>query len=189
MKINSLQDLLVDLVKDLYSAENQLVKALPRMAKAASSAALRSGFQLHLEETKQQVERLTRVCEHLGATPKGKKCKAMEGLVEEGKELMEEKPEAALLDAGLIAAAQKVEHYEIAGYGSACTWAEQLGLSAVAKLLGETLAEEKATDEKLTELAKQSVNVKAESANEQSANEQAGAGSKAGKGKKPGSKK
>jgi len=162
MKLKSLQDLLVAQLKDLYSAENQLVKALPKMAKAASNPDLKAGFAEHLEQTKGQIARIEIICDQLGVTPKGKKCAAMEGLVEEGKELMEEDAEPGVLDAGLIAAAQKVEHYEIASYGSARTWAERLGLDEAARLLQETLDEEKATDEKLTELALSAVNEEAE---------------------------
>jgi ferritin-like metal-binding protein YciE len=161
MKLESLKDLLVEQLKDLYSAENQLIKALPKMAKAAASADLRAGFEEHLEQTRHQAERIEQICEQLGVNPKGKKCAAMEGLIEEGKELMEEDAEPAVLDAGLIAAAQKVEHYEMASYGCARTWAEQLGLDSAARLLEETFEEEKATDEKLTELAEQSVNTEA----------------------------
>jgi len=181
MKLESLQDLLVDQLKDLYSAENQLVKALPKMAKAATSEELRSGFEQHLEETKNQVSRLEQICEELGVTPKGKKCAAMEGLIQEGKELMEEDAEPAVMDAGLIAAAQKVEHYEMASYGTARTWAQQLGLEEAATLLEETYEEEKATDEKLTQLAEQGVNEEAEVA--VGAN---GGSSKGGRGKSNG---
>jgi len=162
MKLKSLQDLLADQLKDLYSAENQLVKALPKMAKAATNPDLKAGFAEHLEQTRGQVARLEQICEQLGVTPKGKKCAAMEGLVEEGQELMEEDAEPGVRDAGLIAAAQKVEHYEIASYGSARTWAEQLGLDGAVQLLQETLDEEKETDEKLTQLALSAVNVEAE---------------------------
>jgi ferritin-like metal-binding protein YciE len=162
MKMTSLQDLLVEQLKDLYSAENQLVKALPKMAKAASNPDLKAGFKEHLEETRGHVTRIEQVCEYLSVSPKGKKCVAMEGLIEEGKELMEEDAEAGVLDAGLIAAAQKVEHYEIASYGSARTWAEQLGLDKAVRLLQQTLDEEKATDEKLTQLALEAVNEEAE---------------------------
>ena len=126
MKLHSLKDLYVDQLKDLYSAENQLIKALPKMAKAASSSELREGFQEHLEQTKNHAKRLEQICEQLDVTPKGKKCQAAEGLIEEGKELIEEDAEAAVMDAGLICAAQKVEHYEMATYGCARTWAEQL---------------------------------------------------------------
>lgn len=164
--LDSLHELLVEELKDLYSAENQLVKALPKMAKGATSPELRQGFEDHLEETRQQVERLEQVAELLDASLKGKKCKAMEGLIEEGKDLLGEKADPAVLDAGLIAAAQKVEHYEIASYGTVCTWAKELGLTEVADLLGQTLEEEKATDEKLTELAEQGINREAEDSEE-----------------------
>jgi ferritin-like metal-binding protein YciE len=164
VKLKSLQDLFVDQLKDLYSAENQLIRALPKMAKAASNPELRAGFEEHLEQTRGHAERLERICEQLDVTPKGKKCVAMEGLIEEGKELLEEDAAPAVLDAGLIAAAQKVEHYEIAGYGTARTWAQMLGHEEAVRLLEETLDEEKATDEKLTQLAEQSVNEEAEEA-------------------------
>jgi len=162
MKMKTLRDLLVDELKDLFSAENQLIKALPKMAKAAANPELRAGFLEHLEQTKGHAERLQRACERLGATPKGKKCAAMEGLIEEGKEMMEEDAEPSVLDAGLIAAAQKVEHYEMASYGTVRTWANLLGESEIAGLLQETLDEEKATDEKLTKLAEEMVNEEAE---------------------------
>jgi ferritin-like metal-binding protein YciE len=166
-KLASLNDLLIEELKDLYSAENQLVKALPKMAKGANSAELRQGFEDHLEQTRKQVERLEEAAQMLDASLKGKKCKAMEGLIEEGKELLSEDADPAVLDAGLIAAAQKVEHYEIASYGTVCTWARELGLTDVADLLAETLEEEKATDEKLTELAEQGINREAEDADDE----------------------
>jgi len=169
--MTSLRDLLVDQLRDLYSAENQLVKALPKMAKAASSDELREGFETHLEETQEQVKRLEQAFEELDVSPRGKKCAAMEGLVEEGKELISEKPDSNVLDAGLIAAAQKVEHYEIASYGCARTWANQLGLDDIAELLEQTLEEEKATDQKLNELALSMVNEEAESAEDESEEE------------------
>lgn len=162
MSMASLEDLLVDQLKDLYSAENQLVKALPKMAKAASTPELKEGFENHLEETQEQVKRLDQIFEYLEMSPRGKKCVAMEGLIEEGKELIGEKPDKSVLDAGLIAAAQKVEHYEIAAYGCVRTWASQLGLDEVVQLLEETLEEEKATDQKLTEIAESMVNEEAE---------------------------
>jgi ferritin-like metal-binding protein YciE len=161
MKLESLQDLLVAELKDLYSAENQLVKALPKMAKAASNEKLRDGFLEHLEQTKGHVERLEQACEELEVSPKGKKCAAMEGLIEEGSELLKEDATPAVLDAALIAAAQKVEHYEIASYGSARTFAKVLGLDNVAKLLQQTLDEEGATDKKLTKLAESEVDAAA----------------------------
>jgi ferritin-like metal-binding protein YciE len=158
---NGLQELLVEELRDIYNAENQLIKALPKMAKAAQSERLKEAFERHLEETEQQVERLERAFELLGEPVKGKKCQAMEGLLEEGKEIMEEHSESAMLDAALICAAQKVEHYEIASYGTVCTWADLLGLDEVADLLKETLDEEKTTDESLTELAETEINVEA----------------------------
>jgi ferritin-like metal-binding protein YciE len=161
--MESLRDLFVDLLKDLYSAENQLVKALPKMAKNATSDDLRAGFEKHLEETKTHVERLEQICEALDEKPKGKKCKAMEGLIEEGKEVLEADMEDEVRDAALIAAAQKVEHYEIAGYGTARTFAQLLGEEQAVDLLQQTLDEEGNTDKALTELAEQ-INVEAQEA-------------------------
>ena len=158
---NPLEELLVDELKDLYSAENQIIKALPKMAKAASSPDLKRAFERHLEETRRQVERLNQIGEVLDIRMTGKKCKGMEGLIEEGKETMEEDLDENALDAGLIGAAQKVEHYEIAGYGTARTHAELLGHTKVAKLLQQTLDEEGATDKKLTQLAESIINVEA----------------------------
>ena len=155
MATKGLKELYIDELKDLYSAENQLVKALPKMAKAASSDELRTGFEEHLEQTKQHVARLEKIFEALDESPKGKKCKGMEGLIEEGSEATEEGYEDAVLDAALIGAAQRVEHYEIAGYGTARAMAEELGESEHASLLSETLGEEEETDEKLTELSKE----------------------------------
>lgn len=163
MKMESLQELYITELKDLYSAEKQILKALPKMAKAASSDELRQGFEAHLEETEKQVERLEQIFEELGVSPRGKKCVGMEGLLEEGKELMEEEPDPEVLDAGLIAAAQHVEHYEIAGYGCARTYAALLGFKSAAKLLQQSLDEEGATDKKLTALA-QRINVEAQKA-------------------------
>src|SRR5688572_20933291 len=139
---NPLEEVLIDGLKDIYSAENQIIKALPKMARAASSPELKRAFERHLEETRRQVERLNQIGEALDIKLTGKKCKGMEGLIEEGKEVMEEDLDENALDAGLIGAAQKVEHYEIAGYGTARTHAEVLGLSKVAKLLQQTLDEE-----------------------------------------------
>lgn len=152
-KISTPNDLLIEELKDLYSAENQLLKALPKLAKAATSDDLREAFETHLEETRTHVARLEKIGKRLGEAMKGKKCKAMEGLVEEGKEIMEEDAEPALLDLALIGAAQKVEHYEIAGYGTARTLAEISGEKEVAALLQETLNEEGKTDKLLTEIA------------------------------------
>jgi ferritin-like metal-binding protein YciE len=157
MKLASLDKLLEDQLKDLYSAENQLAKALPKMAKAASSEPLREAFQTHLEETKGQIERLDKIGKTLGIKLTGKKCAAMEGLIEEGKEVIDADGPENVIDAALIIAAQRVEHYEISGYGSARTLAEHLGHEEIAELLQETLDEESATDEKLTTLSVEEV--------------------------------
>ena len=158
---NPLEELLEDELKDLFNAENQLVKALPKMAKAAGSPELRRAFEKHLEETKRHVERLNQIGESLEMRLTGKKCKGMEGLIEEGKEVMQEDLDEDAMDAGLIGAAQKVEHYEIAAYGTARTHASLLGYNKVAKLLQQTLDEEGATDKKLTALAESIINVEA----------------------------
>jgi ferritin-like metal-binding protein YciE len=160
-EMNPLEELLQDELKDLYSAENQIIKALPRMAKAASSPELKRAFERHLEETRRQVERLDAIGEELEMKLTGKKCVGMEGLIEEGKELMGEIDDDDALDAGLIGAAQKVEHYEIAAYGTARTHAEMLGYRKIAKLLQQTLNEEGMTDKKLTQLADSLINVEA----------------------------
>ena len=158
---NGLQELLIEEMRDIYHAEGQLLKALPKMAKAAQSERLKEAFERHLEETEQQVERLERAFEALGEPVKGKKCLAMEGLVAEGKEIMEEHSESSMMDAALICAAQKIEHYEIATYGTICTWADLLGLDEVSDLLKETLDEEKTADELLTEVAESEINTEA----------------------------
>ena len=158
---NPLEELLQDELKDLYSAENQIIKALPKMAKATTSPELRRAFERHLEETKRQVERLDEIAGELEMKITGKKCKGMEGLLAEGRELIEEDLDENALDAGLIGAAQKVEHYEIAAYGTARTHAEMLGYRRIAKLLQQTLNEEGATDKKLTQLAESVVNYEA----------------------------
>jgi ferritin-like metal-binding protein YciE len=155
MQNDNLKKLYVDELKDLFSAENQLLKALPKMAKAASSDELRTGFEEHLEQTKGHVQRLEEIFESLDESPKGKKCVGMEGLVKEGSEVMEDGFEDAVLDAGLIGAARRVEHYEMAAYGTASEIARVLGQAKHALLLEKTLAEEKQTDEKLAELAKE----------------------------------
>jgi ferritin-like metal-binding protein YciE len=155
MATQGLKELYIDELKDLYNAENQLVKALPKMAKASSSDELRAGFEEHLEQTKGHVERLEQIFEMLGENPKGKKCVGMEGLIEEGSEITKEDFEDSVMDAGLIGAAQRVEHYEIAAYGTARALAETLGEDEHVALLEATLSEEKETDEKLTELAQQ----------------------------------
>jgi ferritin-like metal-binding protein YciE len=153
MEANRLKHLYVEELKDLYSAESQMVKALPKMAKAATSEELRAGFEEHLEQTRGHVARLEEIFKALGESPKGKKCKGMEGLIKEGGEMIAEELAPEELDAGLIAAAQRVEHYEIAGYGCVSTYAKLLGEDAAESLLRQTLAEEKETDEKLTDLA------------------------------------
>jgi len=155
MKDNKLRDLFIDELRDLYDAENRLVKALPKMAKAATSEELRSGFEEHLDQTKEHVERLKQILLSLGAKATAKKCAGITGIVEEGDELMDEDFEGAVMDAALISAAQRVEHYEIAAYGCVHAWAQVLGEGRAAELLQKTLEEEKATDEKLTELAEQ----------------------------------
>jgi ferritin-like metal-binding protein YciE len=155
MSNDSLKELYIDELKDLFSAENQLTKALPKMAKAATSDELRQGFEDHLEQTKGHVERLQQIFDMLDEKATGKKCLGMEGLVKEGAEVMGEDFEEAVMDSALISAAQRVEHYEIAGYGTVIAFAELLGEEEQASLLKETLEEEKETDEKLTELAKE----------------------------------
>ena len=161
-----LRKLYIEELKDLYNAENQLVKALPKMAKAASSEELREGFEEHLEQTKGHVQRLERIFKSLDESAKGKKCKGMAGLVEEGAEVMDEDFDGALMDAALIGAAQRVEHYEIAAYGTVCEFAKELGETEQESLLKETLEEEKETDEKLTKLAEQ-INPQANEASEE----------------------
>jgi ferritin-like metal-binding protein YciE len=160
MKIESLQELFIDELKDLYSAETQIIKALPKMIKNANSDELRGAFEEHLQQTKGHVGRLEQIFGDLNASPRGKKCKGMEGLIDEAKELMEEDTEPEVLDAGMISMAQRVEHYEIAGYGTVRTYAELLGMDEAANLLQQTLDEEKETDRKLSSIA-ESVNVEA----------------------------
>jgi ferritin-like metal-binding protein YciE len=161
MKLETLRDLFLHELRDLYDAEQQLVKALPKIGSAAHSPELRSAFELHLEETKNHVRRLEAVFADLGENATATKCAAMEGLIEEGSELISERAEPTVKDAGLIVAAQKVEHYEIASYGSACVFAEMLGFSRVKQLLKETMSEEEATDKKLTQLAEAFINQEA----------------------------
>src|SRR6202166_3263864 len=153
MKANRLRHLYIEELKDLYSAEHQLVKALPKMAKASTSEDLREGFEGHLEQTKEHVARLEKIFKALGESPTGKKCKGMEGLIKEGGEMIDEDLAPEEWDAGLISAAQRVEHYEIAGYGCVSTYAKILGENQAVSLLRQTLEEEKETDKKLTQLA------------------------------------
>ena len=167
MKLDNLRKLFVEELRDLYSAENQLVKALPKMAKGASSEDLKQALEDHLEQTQGQVERLEEVFEQLDETPKGKTCKAMKGLVEEGSEILEEDGEDSVVDAGIIAAAQKVEHYEIASYGTVRAWAGLLGENEAAELLQETLDEEGEANKLLTKLAQDIVNPEALSEGEE----------------------
>ena len=157
MKLESLRDLLVEQLQDLYDAENRITQALPKMAKAATSPELKAAFEKHLKETEGQVKRLERAFKELGEEAKRKTCKAMKGLIEEGEETIKEEAEPEVKDAALIAAAQRVEHYEMAGYGSVSSYAKLLDEKAVLKLLQETLAEEKATDEALSELAESTI--------------------------------
>lgn len=169
MKINTLQDLYIEELRDIYNAENQLVKALPKVAQAATSDELRTAVEDHLEQTKEHVERLDQIFESLGESSKGKKCKAMEGLVEECSELLEEDIAESVLDAALIAAAQRVEHYEIAVYGTLATFAKLLGREDDADLLGQTLDEEKEADETLTDIAESTINAEASESSEEEA--------------------
>jgi ferritin-like metal-binding protein YciE len=158
MKLETLNDLFIDELRDLYDAEKRLVRALPKMAKACHSTQLRQGFEEHLEQTKDHVQRLEQIFEKLGTRSSGKKCYGMRGLIDEGEEMIGERAEPGVMDAGIIGAAQKVEHYEIAGYGTVCTWAQQLGQHDALRLLKQTLQEEKTTDEKLTRLAEAGIN-------------------------------
>jgi ferritin-like metal-binding protein YciE len=172
MSLNSLHELYLDELKDLYNAENQLVKALPKMAKNATAQELKNAFTEHLEVTRKQVERLDQIFSDLSVNPKGKKCKAMEGLIEEGSEIFSQKGNPSVIDAALIAAAQRVEHYEMAGYGCAKTFARLLGHSEAERLLQETLDEESQADEKLTELAESIINVEAKKAGDEGGEEE-----------------
>jgi ferritin-like metal-binding protein YciE len=161
MKMQTLEDLFIHEVQDLHSAEEQIIEALPKMAKAASSRELKSALEEHLEVTKGHLNRVEQILKQLGEKP-GKKCKGMEGLLKEGEDILKEDSDANVKDAALIAAAQKVEHYEMAGYGTARTFALQLDYDDMAETLQQTLDEEGKADEKLTELAESSINVKAD---------------------------
>lgn len=165
MKLKTLNDVLVHELQDLFSAENQITEALPKMAKAATTDSLRDGFEEHLEQTQTHIERLQEIADVLNISLDGDTCKGMEGLLAEGSKLLKE-DHSTVLDAALISAAQRVEHYEIAGYGSASTFAELLGFDDVVDLLNETLDEEKETDAKLTDIAETEVNVEAEEESE-----------------------
>lgn len=161
MELATLKDLYVDELKDLYSAETQLTEALPKMAKAATEPKLKEGIESHLKQTEEHVNRLQLIISQLGEGPEGKTCKGMKGLIAEGAEIISEDAEPPVKDAGIISAAQRVEHYEMAGYGTVLTYAEQLGEKEAAKLLKQTLEEEGETDKKLTKLAVSTVNVEA----------------------------
>ena len=160
MSVDTMDKLFVDELKDLYSAETQITKALPKMAKGASSKELRTAFEHHLKETEGQVQRLEKIFEILGSSPKGKTCNGMKGLLSEGAEMLEETEEGDVRDAALISAAQRVEHYEMAGYGTVRSFAGQLGQSKIAQILDQTLEDEKAADQKLTQIS-QTINSRA----------------------------
>lgn len=161
MADKQLDDLFLDTLKDIYYAERQILKTLPKMAKAATSPDLKAGFEQHHEETQGHIERLEQVFELLGKTPRGKTCDAILGIIEEGKSIIEEFKDTQALDAGLVSAAQAVEHYEMARYGTLHAWAKQLGHKQAADLFAQTLKEEEATDAKLSKLAVSAVNLKA----------------------------
>ena len=162
MELKTLNDLFVHQLKDLYGAEQQLLKAMPKMLAKITAKELQQAFTKHMEETQNQVKRLEQVFQSLGIKPEAEKCKAMEGLLKEAEEFLGYDADKAVMDAGIIASAQRVEHYEIAGYGTACTYAKFLGHSEALNLLQETLSEEKKTDEKLSYIAETSINIKAE---------------------------
>ncbi len=164
MKLNSLHDLYIAELKDLFDAENRIMKALPKMAKSAGSPELRSAFEEHLQQTQMQSDRLSRIFERMNESPKGGKCKGVEGIIDEGEDLMDQDAPPAVSDAALISAAQRVEHYEIAAYGTVRTFAKRLGAEQDVQLLEETLQEEKDTDKKLTTLAESYINEEAKSA-------------------------
>lgn len=159
--VDSIEKLFVEELRDLYSAENQITKALPKMANAATSKELKQAFENHLRETEGQIERLEQICRILGTSPKGKTCEGMKGVIDEGNSMLKDAEQGSVRDAALISAAQRVEHYEMAAYGTVRTYAQQLGQSQCAKLLEETLEEEKAADHKLTSIAGK-VNVQAQ---------------------------
>jgi len=189
VQMNSLCELYVEELKDLYSAETQILKALPRMIKAASNSDLKRAFTQHERQTQQHVKRLERIFKLLDESTRGKKCKGMEGLLEEGQELIKERPEPEVLDAGLIAAAQRVEHYEIAGYGTVRTYARQLGEEEQATLLQQTLDEEGETDKLLSSLAESSINIEAEQADDDEMSESGGMNGRSGGARRAGATK
>ena len=178
MALNSLQDLYLDQLRDLYSAEQQICDALPKMAEKARHAELRRAFETHLDQSREQARRLERICDSLGESPKGETCDGMKGLLKEGQKMLKERGSDDVRDAALIAAAQRVEHYEIAGYGCARTYAELLGDKRGAKVLDSILREEAATDVKLTKLARSVINLQAKKAPEKAAKKQRSGGGK-----------
>ncbi|MDX5421431.1 MAG: ferritin-like domain-containing protein [Hymenobacteraceae bacterium] len=165
MKLNNLKDLFIHELKDLYNAEQQITKALPKMADKCNSDEVRNAFQKHLRETETQIDRLEQVFKMLNEKPSGEKCEAMEGIIAESKEIMQQKVEPHVMDAALIALAQRVEHYEIAGYGTVCAYAKQLGMREAADILNQTLMEEKKTDQLLTDIAESTINIEAQQQN------------------------
>jgi ferritin-like metal-binding protein YciE len=185
-KVEGLHGLMIDNLRDMLSAEKQLVQALPRMAKAAETPELQEAIQNHLEQTKGHVNRLEQVFQELEMAPRAKHCKGMEGLLEEGKEVLELDTEATVKDAGLIGAAQKVEHYEIAAYGTLVALANQMGHTSVAEILQQTLEEEKEADALLTEIAENSVNQEAETGMEDEEGEEGGSGARAAQARRSG---
>jgi ferritin-like metal-binding protein YciE len=192
MALATMHDLMIEELKDLYSAETQLVKALPKMAKGVSTPSLRTAFEDHLVQTQEQVARLEQIFDMLGTSPKGKKCKGMEGLLEEAVEMLEEDGDALVKDAGIIASAQRVEHYEIAAYGSTLAFATLMGHSEIAELLETTLDEEKAADVLLSTIAEEEVNSAApgmEAEDEEEADEDAEEGASAKPANRPAAKK
>ncbi|VTZ24925.1 Protein YciF [Methylocella tundrae] len=158
MAVKSMNDLFLHTLKDIYYAEKQIYKSLPKMAKGAAAPELKKAFEKHREETEQQIERIEKIFESCGVAARSVRCEAMDGILAEAKETMEEIDDSSVCDAGIVASAQTVEHYEIARYGALIAWANQLGMKEASRLLSETLAEEKKTDELLTQLARQSIN-------------------------------
>ena len=161
MKMETLEDVLTDELKDIYSAENQIIKALPKMAKASADDQLRNAFEQHLQQTRTHAQRIEQICKELNITPKGKKCAGMEGVIAEGAEVLDTQGAEEAREAALIGAAQRVEHYEIAAYGTARTHAQKLGHDNAARLLDQTLSEERQTDERLTQIAESQINPQA----------------------------
>lgn len=183
-KIGNLKDLYIEELRDLYNAENQLVKALPKLIATTTSDELRSSLEDHLDQTKEQIERLDEVFQNLAASPKGKKCVAMEGLIQEALEIVDKDMDENVRDAAIIGACQKIEHYEIAGYGTVCTYAKLLDRDDDLDLLGQTLDEEKEADETLTDIAESAINPEAAGESEEEEQEEEGGGDSSGRKKK-----